>query len=84
MRPGTVHAVVTIEDCLAMGGHFYSAANYIDTLKAIIVEKHIGNKLANTQHVRSSLALFKSLQWWSERPGLRLPICCSYSYLIMP
>lgn len=59
MRPCTKHFVVTTKDCIAVGGHFYSALAFNDTMMAMIVEHFAGDVVTNNQHSKSPLILFK-------------------------
>ena len=59
MRPGTLHAVLTSEHCLATGGHFYSRCTMADTLRSQIIEHYYGCFITNTEHDTASINLFK-------------------------
>lgn len=61
MRPGTPHFVVTVEDCLALGGHFYNKETFSSTLSSIALEHYMGLALTNTDHPTAPLVLFKLL-----------------------
>lgn len=64
MRPGTPHFVVTTEDCLAVGGHFYCRSTYSATLDALACIHFLGNVLTNTSHDTAPVILFKSMEYW--------------------
>lgn len=71
MRPGQPHFVVTLNDCLAVGGHFYSSTNYSGTLRSLVTEHYVGRLVTNTEHTTSPIVLFKlldghSLSWDDE------------------
>ncbi len=66
MRPGTPHFVVTVEDCMAIGGHFYSKENFLATLQAIALEHCMGVSITNTEHPTAPLILFKLMNEYSE------------------
>ena len=61
MMPGTPHAVLTLEDSLAEGGHFYSGLQYKRTLYSILAEHFCGKYITNASHPRAPLLLFKTL-----------------------
>ena len=61
MRPGTCHFVITLEHCLALGGHFYNRDNYVTTLHSLIDEHYFGKWITNTAHPTSLIILFKTL-----------------------
>ncbi len=66
MRPGTPHFVMMVEDCVAVGGHFYSKENFFATLQAIALEHCMGISITNTEHPTVPLILFKLLTEYSE------------------
>jgi hypothetical protein len=59
MRPGTRHYVVTTENCLAIGGHFYNRDNFSRTAIGIIHQHFLGVSLNNTEHSRATVILFR-------------------------
>ncbi|TDL14726.1 hypothetical protein BD410DRAFT_845782 [Rickenella mellea] len=61
MRPGTPHFVVTVEDALAVGGHFYNRQTFSETLRALVLEHKYGANLTNTEHLTSPIILIKLL-----------------------
>ncbi|TDL13507.1 hypothetical protein BD410DRAFT_846876 [Rickenella mellea] len=61
MRPGTPHFVITVEDALAVGGHFYNRQTFSETLRALAFEHQFGANLTNTEHLTSPIILFKLL-----------------------
>lgn len=70
MQPGTPHFVVTVEDCLALGGHFYNKETFSSTVHSIVLEHYMGLALTNTDHPTVPLTLFKLL---SEYKALMKP-----------
>lgn len=59
-RPGTIHFVVTLEqDCIALGGHYYSKSTFTNTLKAHITEHFFGTSITNNEHSECGIILFK-------------------------
>ena len=72
MRPGTPHLVLTFEDCLAVGGHFYSTATYELSLKSIMHEFYAGTVITNTHLPTAPIYLLKTLSYyhsWMESLG---------------
>lgn len=62
MPPGTVHAVLTVADCLAEGGHFYSALSMTQSMRAGLREMQSGSGDTNTQHIAAEQILQKVVQ----------------------
>ncbi|KLO05144.1 hypothetical protein SCHPADRAFT_947151 [Schizopora paradoxa] len=60
MHPGVPHFVISLNDCLAVGGHFFSSALFSKSLRAIVVEHYFGKDITNTEHLSSGLAFFKA------------------------
>lgn len=63
MHPGTPHFVVSVEDCLAVGGHFYSAPLFDKTMKALVIEHFIGHVVTNTGHSQCGIVLLKMMSY---------------------
>ena len=61
MRPGTWHFVITLEHCLALGGHFYNKENFVASLQSLIYEHYFGKWITNTAHPTSPVIFFKTL-----------------------
>ncbi|KAL5522155.1 hypothetical protein ACEPAF_7597 [Sanghuangporus sanghuang] len=59
MPPGTVHAVLTLQDSLALGGHFYNFGTMESTAISLIREHYFGQYLTNTEHPKAPLLLMK-------------------------
>ena len=66
MRPGTPHAVLTLEPSIAIGGHFYSTMHFKRTLYSLVYEHLCGDFATNTANTRAPSLLFRtfmSLDW---------------------
>lgn len=61
MQPGTPHFVVSLDDCLVIGGHFISSVCYDKSLMAMMLEHYAGTFVTNTEHPRCSILFFKLL-----------------------
>lgn len=59
MPPCTPHAVLTLKDNVAIGGHFYSYCTMIRTLDALVQERYFGSIITNTEHTRAPPLLVK-------------------------
>jgi hypothetical protein len=59
MRPGSRHFIITVEDCLAIGGHFYNANNFNKTACAIMLQHFMGTTIVNTEHSEAVSHLIK-------------------------
>lgn len=85
MRPGQPHFVVSLNDCLAVGGHFYTSTNYESTLRGLITERFAGRMVTNTEHTTCPIVLFKLMDahalTWRTYPDL--PLHCTYAGLYM-
>jgi hypothetical protein len=66
MQPGTRHFVVTVEDCLAVGGHFYNADNYDRTAANIIYQHFLGRSISNTEHSDATFLLMKLVHYYYD------------------
>ena len=66
MRPNTVHAVLTTDHCLTIGGHFYSSTNYHRTLAGHIAECYYGSYITNNSHSYSAILLFKTIAAYND------------------
>ena len=66
MRPGTCHFVVTLEHCLAIGGHFYNKDNFLATMHSLIYEHYFGKWITNTVYPFSPIVLFKTFSEYSK------------------
>lgn len=66
MMPGQPHLVMTLEYCLAIGGHFFSATNFTSTLRAITLEHFFGSVITNNDHSRSPVILFKLAVYYRD------------------
>lgn len=88
MRPGIIHFVVTLEDCLAVGGHFYSSLCYRDSLRAAVLEHYFGDSITNTEHPRCGVAFFKAVcgytsTWTSTEGGSGGLRKCRFTALLL-
>lgn len=66
MRPGTAHAVYTPEDCLAVGGHFYTAHTFSDSIQAIrqqIFRDVEENENISVRHFSDLTNIFENMQF---------------------
>ena len=61
MRPATPHAVLTLDDSLTIGGHFYCGLHYERMLYGLLWEHLSRDYITNASHPRSPLLLFKTL-----------------------
>ena len=61
MRPGAIHAVVTLDTCVATGQHFYSFETLELTFRSLVNEHFMGKSITNTEHIYSLLLLFKAV-----------------------
>lgn len=59
MQPGTPHYVITIEDALAIGGHFFNLPTMEFTLRAILIEHFFGSSVTNIAYPQAAIALMK-------------------------
>ncbi|KAH8108505.1 hypothetical protein DFH11DRAFT_1820838 [Phellopilus nigrolimitatus] len=92
MHPGTIHSVITLEDCFAVGGHFYFTGLFGQTLRAMVIEHYHGKWITNTEHTRMPLLLLKALVGFADiylsnirRQTLadRFPDMAQLSYLLV-
>lgn len=63
MRPNTPHAVFTPEDCIVLGGHFYTFHGLQDTVYGIIHCFTMDNILTNSEHPDARVLLFRMMQY---------------------
>lgn len=59
MRPGTVHVVYTLQDSIAVGGHFYTPNTMFNSYMAGIHEHSLGRYSTNTEHLAAEGILFR-------------------------
>lgn len=61
MAPGTPHFFITLEDCLAVGGHFYSCAGPLlfRTMMSLVSERFLGLSWTDRECPTSLIILFK-------------------------
>ena len=63
MQPATPHFVITIEDALAIGGHFYSLPTMKLSVRGILLEHFFGSSIVNAAYPKSPIAFFKLLDY---------------------
>ena len=61
MPPYTIHIVLTTDNSITVGGHFYSYLTFDRTLKALLAEHFAGNSLTNASHGQAAVILFRAL-----------------------
>lgn len=61
MQPGTVHFVISTEDCLAIGGHFYSPGTLDRTLMCMVFERYTAPNITNTAHTKCGALFMRML-----------------------
>jgi len=61
MPPGRIHTVVTTVDCVAIGGHFYSGHQMMQTMVARFVEHYHGSYVTNVEYHSAELMLHRML-----------------------
>lgn len=66
MRPGTIHFVVTVEDSLCFGNHFFNRETFGATLEAVVHEHFFGRTITNTTHAESFVILFKTFDYFQH------------------
>ena len=59
MRPNTIHYVISTQDTIALGGHFYNKEDYTNTLFAMVAEHFVGNLVTNTTHQNAPVILLR-------------------------
>lgn len=59
MQPGTPHYVITLEDALAIGGHFFNLPTIEYTLRAMLIEHFFGTSVTNIAYPQAAIALMK-------------------------
>ena len=67
MLPATPHAVLTLEPCLALGGHFYTGLHFKRTLYGLVYEHLCGDFATNTANTRSPSLLFRTFMSLTEQ-----------------
>jgi hypothetical protein len=84
MRPNRPHIAFTLEDCMVLGGHFYSALTLVQSLQAGMREHMHGRSLTNTEHLASEMILHRLV--WSYHRLIQLAmvdssISCLFSFI---
>lgn len=67
MNPGSPHVVLTTEDCLAVGGHYYGLRSIEKTVHMLVQEHFIGSYITNTSHGKAPFAFFPCLAYLLKR-----------------
>lgn len=62
LRPGSLYHIVTVQDTIGVGGHFFSASHFTRTLETVIVEHFHVDDSADPEQLRVHIALFKVLR----------------------
>lgn len=65
MRPNTVHFVITVEDCIVYGRHFYSSASMQASIFGIVHTFVMSYTLTNTLHEELDTMLRRMMVMWS-------------------
>jgi hypothetical protein len=84
MQPNRPHIVFTLEDCIVLGGHFYSALTLVQSLQAGMHEHMHGCSLTNTEHLASEMILHRLVQSYHHLIQLVMfdsSIPCSFSFI---
>lgn len=66
MQPGTPHHIISTEDTIAIGGHFFSTFLFSKTLEALIIEHFVAEFITNTEHTEVHIVLFKMLRKYRD------------------
>lgn len=59
MPPGMPYIVLTSEDCLTVGGHFYSVGTLHRTLGGLVLEYYLGPLISDASHSPVITVLFR-------------------------
>jgi len=74
MRPGVVHSVTTMKDCIAVGGHFFSAPTMKYTIYSIFHTFVGSNSITNVPADDEHQMLLRIILMWHKT-------ICEGSYL---
>lgn len=66
MQPATPHFVITIEDALAVGGHFYSLPTMELSVRGMLLEHFFGSAIVNAAYPQCPIALIKLVDYLVE------------------
>lgn len=69
MQPGTIHFVISTENCLAIGGHFYSPVTLDRTLMSMVFERYVGPSITNTTHTTCGSTFMRMLCYLDSAMG---------------
>lgn len=61
MPPYTIHAVLTTDTSISVGGHFFSNFHFDLTFKGFLAEYFEGNFLTNAAHAQAAVILFRAV-----------------------
>ena len=61
--------VITLEDSICFGGHFYSLETMEETLQSIVDEHYHGKSTTNAEHPRAYLSMIQYVLQLSVRFG---------------
>lgn len=62
MKPGVEHYVVTLQDSIVRGGHFYAYETLVETFHSKVEEAFCGQTITNTEHLDSDALLFRLVE----------------------
>ncbi|KLO10312.1 hypothetical protein SCHPADRAFT_892419 [Schizopora paradoxa] len=63
MQPGTVHFVISTEDCITVGGHFYSPATLDKTMMSLVTKRYVAPQTTNTAHSHCGVLFLRMLSY---------------------
>lgn len=63
MQPGTPHFVISLDNCLAVGGHFLCPSTMDRTLSALTIEHFVGTLVTNTNHASCGIVFIRMLSY---------------------
>ena len=66
MQPGTVHSVTTIQDCIALGGHFFSAPTIKHSLYSILHNFVGSHTITNVSMDNEQQMLLRIVLFWHK------------------
>ena len=90
MQPGTAHFVISTEDCLAVGGHFYSPGTLDRTMMCMVFERYVAQNITNTAHTKCGALFIRKLcylnsafAYANEKDSLWLPTARELAHMIV-
>ena len=66
MRPNTPHYVVTLENSIVHGRHFYSSSTMIDTVLGVVRTFLMGIGVTNALHDNTRVLLRRMMVMWVD------------------